>query len=117
MDKEELIKAIIISVFVGLAVALCTGWTEWWQILLCIHLVLFECYFIKASRPAELKRTPVLISLGSRLLGIFVFAVTWHQHLPQILSGSKNERLHFCNCALHNFCNIIVRKVVESVQH
>lgn len=36
MDKEELIKAIIISVFVGLAVALCTGWTEWWQILLCI---------------------------------------------------------------------------------
>ena len=36
MDKEELIKAIIISVFVGLAVALCTGWAEWWQILLCI---------------------------------------------------------------------------------
>lgn len=36
MDKEELIKVIIISVLVGLAVAFCTGWTEWWQILLCI---------------------------------------------------------------------------------
>ena len=36
MEKEGIIITVLIGVIVGLIIAICSNWTEWWQIILCI---------------------------------------------------------------------------------
>ena len=36
MEKEGIIITVLLGVIVGLIIAICNNWTEWWQIILCI---------------------------------------------------------------------------------
>lgn len=36
MEKQGIIIIVLIGVVVGLIIAICNNWTEWWQIILCI---------------------------------------------------------------------------------
>ena len=36
MERQGIIIIVLIGVIVGLIIAICNNWTEWWQIILCI---------------------------------------------------------------------------------
>ena len=36
MEKQGIIITVLIGVIVGLIIAICNNWTEWWQIILCV---------------------------------------------------------------------------------